>query len=66
MCSHGAGKTNVAMLTILRTIENFQQRPHSIEKFQNRVYCPVESTCAEQMREFQDALHQCMGLLLTS
>ena len=63
----GAGKTNVAMLTILRTIENFRNSGHiQLKNFKIVYIAPLKALVQEQMREFKDALHQCMGLLLTS
>ncbi|RLV91932.1 Pre-mRNA-splicing helicase BRR2 [Spathaspora sp. JA1] len=53
----GAGKTNVAMLTILRTIENFRvQEKILINQFKIVYIAPLKALVQEQMREFQRRL----------
>lgn len=54
----GAGKTNVAMLTILRTIGNFRDKNGKIRlnDFKIVYIAPLKALVSEQMREFQRRL----------
>ncbi|EGW35791.1 uncharacterized protein SPAPADRAFT_131497 [Spathaspora passalidarum NRRL Y-27907] len=54
----GAGKTNVAMLTILRTISNFRTEAGRIllKQFKIIYIAPLKALVQEQMREFQRRL----------
>lgn len=57
----GAGKTNVAMLTILRTIGNY--RPH-LKNFKIVYIAPLKALVQEQMREFQRRLTSTYGVVV--
>lgn len=61
----GAGKTNVAMLTMLRTIENYRSNNH-IEgnRFKIVYIAPLKALVQEQMREFQRRLTSAYGLVV--
>ncbi|CAK9439905.1 uncharacterized protein LODBEIA_P40050 [Lodderomyces beijingensis] len=61
----GAGKTNVAMLAMLRTISNHQQDGH-INKNQFKIVyiAPLKALVQEQMREFQRRLTPVFGLVV--
>ncbi|KAG5420021.1 brr2 [Candida metapsilosis] len=61
----GAGKTNVAMLTILRTIENYRINNHiDGKKFKVVYIAPLKALVQEQMREFQRRLTSAYGLVV--
>lgn len=61
----GAGKTNVAMLTMLRTIENYRSNGHiDANKFKIVYIAPLKALVQEQMREFQRRLTSVFGLVV--
>ncbi|EGV61861.1 Sec63-domain-containing protein [Yamadazyma tenuis ATCC 10573] len=62
----GAGKTNVAMLTILRTIENFRTESGQIKlnDFKMVYIAPLKALVQEQMREFQRRLTANYGVVV--
>ena len=61
----GAGKTNVAMLTILRTIENFRNSGHiQLKNFKIVYIAPLKALVQEQMREFQRRLTSVYGVVV--
>lgn len=61
----GAGKTNVAMLTILRTIENFRNNGHiQLKNFKIVYIAPLKALVQEQMREFQRRLTSVYGVVV--
>lgn len=63
----GAGKTNVAMLTILRVINNFRN-PNTgkidLNKFKVVYIAPLKALVQEQMREFQRRLTPNFGVVV--
>ncbi|CEP21995.1 unnamed protein product [Cyberlindnera jadinii] len=56
----GAGKTNVAMLTILRTLQNFRRNNGSFDlnNFKIVYIAPLKALVQEQVREFSRRLEQ--------
>ncbi|KAL6450180.1 BRR2 Pre-mRNA-splicing helicase BRR2 [Candida maltosa Xu316] len=61
----GAGKTNVAMLTILRTIGNFRKNDHiQLKNFKIVYIAPLKALVQEQMREFQRRLTASYGVVV--
>ena len=61
----GAGKTNVAMLTMLRTIENFRNNGHiQLKNFKIVYIAPLKALVQEQMREFQRRLTSVYGVVV--
>lgn len=61
----GAGKTNVAMLTILRTIENFRTDSGiRLNDFKMVYIAPLKALVQEQMREFQRRLSATYGIVV--
>lgn len=61
----GAGKTNVAMLTILRTIGNYRQNDHvQLKNFKIVYIAPLKALVQEQMREFQRRLTASYGVVV--
>lgn len=65
LCPTGAGKTNVAMLTILRTIENFRNNGHiQLKNFKIVYIAPLKALVQEQMREFQRRLTSVYGVVV--
>lgn len=61
----GAGKTNVAMLTVLRTIENFRHNGHiQLKNFKIVYIAPLKALVQEQMREFQRRLTATYGIVV--
>lgn len=61
----GAGKTNVAILTMLRAIENFKTGDKiNMHKFKIVYVAPLKALVQEQMREFQRRLTTNFGLVV--
>ncbi|KAG7195644.1 DEIH-box ATPase [Scheffersomyces spartinae] len=63
----GAGKTNVAMLTMLRAMDNFRtekDNKFNIHKFKIVYIAPLKALVQEQMREFQRRLTTNFGLVV--
>ncbi|KAI5954889.1 brr2 [Candida jiufengensis] len=60
----GAGKTNVAMLTMLRTIGNYRTNHIRKEEFKIVYIAPLKALVQEQMREFQRRLTSVYGLIV--
>ncbi|CDO93346.1 unnamed protein product [Kluyveromyces dobzhanskii CBS 2104] len=57
----GAGKTNVAMLTVLRAMVHYYQEEKNtfeLKKFKVVYIAPLKALVQEQVREFQRRLHQ--------
>ncbi|KAI5963826.1 brr2 [Candida pseudojiufengensis] len=60
----GAGKTNVAMLTMLRTIDNYRSNHIRKDEFKIVYIAPLKALVQEQMREFQRRLTSVYGLIV--
>lgn len=62
----GAGKTNVAMLTILRVISNFRNKNGKLDlkNFKVVYIAPLKALVQEQMREFQRRLTPTFGIVV--
>lgn len=63
----GAGKTNVAMLTILRMLENHRDSKTgklSLHSFKAVYVAPLKALVSEQMREFQRRLTAQFGIVV--
>lgn len=62
----GAGKTNVAMLTILRVINNFRNKSGKLDlkNFKCIYIAPLKALVQEQMREFQRRLTPTFGVVV--
>lgn len=63
----GAGKTNVAMLTILRAIHNFRDSHTgqlNLQEFKIVYIAPLKALVQEQMREFQRRLTSNFGIVV--
>lgn len=57
----GAGKTNVAMLAMLRTISKYRKNDTIDKRFKIVYIAPLKALVSEQMREFSIRL-QCLGI----
>lgn len=63
----GAGKTNVAMLTVLKTIENYRNQESGkikLHDFKIVYIAPLKALVQEQMREFQRRLTANFGIVV--
>lgn len=63
----GAGKTNVAMLAVLRTIDNYRNKETGkidLKKFKVIYIAPLKALVQEQMREFQRRLTANFGIVV--
>lgn len=63
----GSGKTNVAMLTILRTMSNYRDEATGqldLKKFKVVYVAPLKALVQEQMREFQRRLTPTFGIIV--
>ena len=62
----GAGKTNVAMLTVLKAISNYRNETGKIDLKQFKIVyiAPLKALVQEQMREFQRRLTPTFGVVV--